>query len=394
MENDTIFEEESSTEGEDEIQESPQSIDIGDQFSPEEIEAANELHNSLRTFLSDVEKIEQTEDEIQTTISTGIDVLDALLGGGVGTSFVEIVGQPGAGKSALAARLLATAQRKYLGKFIGVYLDSEEVMTKERLAQLGVNHPKITPITKLSVEKVFKIIEGICAFKEEYKKKDKSVLDTPSIVIWDSIANTQAESGLVVEDPNKIIGLKARLLSFYLPKYVQKLNKYNISLVAINQLRDKLDMGQYAPAPTLKFLADKSIPGGNAPLFNAVQLLYLQVKSDLKEVYGFNGISVKGRLVKNKLFTPNIDFLMLFSYERGFSNFWTNYELLKEYKRISAAAWCTLNAYPGKKFRQKDAIKFYREDPQFREIWDSEVKDVIDVEYIQKYKSSGDSELY
>jgi hypothetical protein len=141
-------------------------------------------------------------------------------------------------------------------------------------------------------------------------------------------------------------------------------------------------------APDLKWLNDKKIPGGNSLMFNAAQLLFIKAGQDLKETeFPFNGFKVKIQAIKNKLFTPHIEVTLVFSFDRGFSNFWTNWELLKEYKRVDVASWCKLPDYPEKKFRQCDAGKVYEEDPKFKEIFDGYVQDVLKIEFIDKYKA-------
>lgn len=352
-------------------------------LTEEELKSAKDLVKSFSLFLSN--KMDISEDDgIKTTIPTGIDLLDTVMGGGFATSLVQIVGNPGTGKTALACKVLATGQRKFPGKFIGMFVDSEESMTTSRLIQLGVNNPPINPYGDVTVEKVFKMVEGMCIFKEE----NPVLMDVPFAIVWDSIANTLTEKANITDDVNSVLGEKARVLTHALPKYVKKLNKYKISLVAINQLRDKIQMGPFPTVADLKFLSDRSIPGGKSALFNSVQLLYLKAGKSIKGEYGFDGFLVECRAVKNKLFTPNIDFTLVFSFERGFSNFWTNYELLKKFKRVQSGSWCKLNEYPKVKFRQKDAIRLYREDPDFRQCWDEQVRSVLEEEYIKRFSST------
>jgi recombination protein RecA len=353
------------------------------ELTADEVNQSQSIKDSLDLFLKKVD-LTIYDDAVKTTIPTGIDSLDTVLGGGIATGFTQIVGPPGGGKSALAAKILAAGQRKYAGKFIGVYIDSEESTTESRLAQLGVIYPKIKPYVNVSVEKIFQIVEGICAFKDN----NPHLMDVPSVVIWDSIANTVTEAGYEADDPNSVTGQKARLLSFLLPKYIANLNKYSVCLVAVNQLRDKIDMGIIKTAADLKFLGDKQIPGGKSILFNSIQLLLVRPSTDIKGEYGFTGIKVMCKAVKNKLFTPNIEIPLVFSFERGFSNFWSNYEMLKNFKRISAAAWCTLGDYTEKKFRQNQAIEFYRTDPKFKELFDSLVQEVLKKEYIDTYSNT------
>lgn len=349
-------------------------------------EEAKNLLDDLTSFLSKETKSDPSSG-ITSTIPTGIDLLDAVLGGGVCTSLTQFVGMPGSGKSTLASKVIATGQRKWPGKFISVYIDSEESMTTDRLSELGIIYPKIKPYRENKIESVFKIIEAICAYKES----NPELIDIPSIIVWDSIANTIPEKALSVENVSQVLGLKAAMLSFLLPKYVNKINRYNIALIGINQMRDKIDMGgPYSKTPSvLRFLPNNSIPGGLSLQHNTTQLFWCRQSSMIDEdVYGFECIKVVGKLVKNKLFTPNIDIELVYSFSKGFTNFWTNYELLKKFKRINVGGgWVKLNGYDSDtKFRQKEAIFRYQDDEKFKKAWDENVKDVIQKEYIDKYK--------
>lgn len=372
-----VTEEESTQENVNDAENKYSDSDLSD----EELAAITELQTSFNTFLQSDFDIVSEDDEIKATIPTGIDVLDTILGGGFATAFVMIVGMPGTAKTTLACKALANGQRLWPGQFVAGFADAEEITTQERLSQLGVNRPKITPITDISVEKVFKIVEALCNFKDQNKKLE----EVPFALVWDSIANTLTEKGLVEEDLNKVMGEKARQLSHLLPKYVKKLNKYRMSLIAINQLRDKIDIGNVPKAPDIKWLHDKKVPGGKACLFNAAQLLFLKSSHDLKDTeFPFSGFKVNVQAVKNKLFRPHVEVTLIFSFERGFSNFWTNWELLKTKKKVTVAAWCSLPDYPEKKFRQRDAGKMYAEDEKFREIFDQYVEETIHEEFISK----------
>jgi len=202
---------------------------------------AKELYDEFSTFLEDKADM-KPELELKKTIPVGIDVLDAVLGGGFAIGALSIiVGQPGSGKSMLAMQALAQGQREYNGQLVGGYLDSEEATTTIRLSNLGVRYPQLKPYTDITVEKVFKFLEGLCLFKEK-----KKIIETPSIVVWDSIANTLSEKEREAEDVNQVIGYKARMLSILIPKYVAKCGQHNVSLIAVNQLRDVIKIGHFA----------------------------------------------------------------------------------------------------------------------------------------------------
>ncbi len=348
---------------------------------------AIELYDEFSTFLEDKTDM-KPELELKKTIPTGIDVLDAILGGGFAIGALSIiVGQPGSGKSMLAMKALGQAQKEYNGQLIPGYLDSEEATTSIRLSNLGVRYPNIKPYNDITVEKVFKFLEGLCLFKEKNK-----IISTPSMVIWDSIANTLSEKEREAEDVNQVIGYKARMLSILIPKYVAKLGQHNISLIAVNQLRDVINIGQFAPPKDLKFMsASKDMPGGNVLKFNAFHLLEMKVGTVLeRDKYGFDGVIAKTKCVKNKLFPPNIEVEILGSFTTGFSNFWTNYHFLIKTKRLNSGAWNYLVSMPDKKFRTKDAEKLYHNTPEFKEKYDIAVKEAIQTEIIDKYNPNID----
>jgi len=343
---------------------------------------AKELYDEFSTFLEDKADM-KPEMELKKTIPVGIDLLDAVLGGGFAIGALSIiVGQPGSGKSMLAMQALAQGQIEYNGQMLSGYLDSEESTTGIRLANLGVRYPRIKPYSDITVEEVFKFLEGLCLFKE--KKKS---IETPSMVIWDSIANTLSEKEREADDVNQVIGYKARMLSILIPKYVAKLGQHNVSLIAVNQLRDVIKIGQFAPAKDLKFMsASKDMPGGNVLKFNAFHLLEMKVGKLLEQdKYGFDGVIAKVKCVKNKLFPPNIEIELMGSFTTGFSNFWTNYNFLVNAKRLNSGAWNYLVTLPDKKFRTKDAEKLYYENEEFREKFDESVHEAINTEIIEKY---------
>jgi RecA/RadA recombinase len=351
--------------------------------------AAKDLYSEFSNFLEKKAEI-KSDIGVKQTISTGIDLVDAILGGGFAIGALNmIVGQPGSGKTMLAIQTLAQGQQQYNGKLLGMFLDSEEATTTMRLANLGVKYPKIKPYTDITVEKVFKVIEALALFKQE-----KNIIETPGVVVWDSIANTLTQKERETDDPNTVIGYKARLLSILVPKYVAKCAQNNICFLSVNQLRDNLQMGQYAPAPELKMMgANKTIPGGNILRFNAFQLVEMKVKSIISpgkaedsSKYGFEGTIVKVKCVKNKLFSPNVEVEIVGSFINGFSNFWTNYNFLKNVKRLNSGAWNYLVSLPNTKFRAKDAVETYNTDPEFKAAFDQEVKDAINIEIVEKYK--------
>ena len=362
-------------------------VGFSSELTEEEKKQSREIQANMSEFLSEKLDISEGSGEIDT-LPTGIDVLDAILGGGFGCgTFSLIVGNPGTFKSALLAQIIGAAQKKFRGKLLSSFLDSEVAMTTRRMYQLGVRNPMLKPYSDITVESVFKTIEAYCAFKSL-----KGIYDIPSIVGWDSLANTITEKEKAGDslDPSKVMGLKARILSSVLPRYVTKMRDYNISLIVVNQLRDKMTIGPYATQNPLKYLGmDKDMPGGNAIKYNCFHLLHLTQREDLKfEQWGIDGIRLEAKCLKNKLFVPNVKVDLIVEFTQGISNFWTNYNFLVNTKRIKPGSWGSLITYPETKWQgTKKCKEIYDTDDSFKEAFDLTVKETIQVELIDRYNT-------
>lgn len=344
----------------------------------EEKKSKSYFQKEFDSFLSASFEETNKEDFPQIFIPSQIKYLDTILGGGLPNKIMTVVGSPGSGKTALAIKFLAAGQKLYGEKFLCAYLDTEEVTDTARLEQLGVYGVKAK--NDITIEKMYQIIAKLAAFKEEHK----DLLQIPSMVVLDSLANCNVEKAIEQDNVDSLMGLKARTLSFLLPKIVQLLNKYNISFVVVNQLRDKIDIGgPYQKKPNLLKWIQEEIPGGRSALYNTSQLIHLKAGQDLKDEYGFSGLRVTARTIKNKFFTPNIPISLIFSFKNGFSDFYTNYELLKEEKRVTSSAWCKLLSCPtgddGKplSFRQNNVLKLYKTNEKFRNCFNNDVTEIL-----------------
>jgi len=357
-----------------------------DARAKDELDDAQEVMNlasDLSAFISDKIDIDDIDGGIIDKFPTGLDLLDAIAGGGFGVgTFTMIIGNPGTFKSALMAQTIGAGQKKYNGRMLATYHDSEHSMTQDRLSNMGATRPIPKVYSDVTVENVFQTIECVAAFKQL-----RNIIDVPAVVAWDSIANTSTAKERTTDDINQTIGLKARLLSGLFPRYIPKMAKNKISLIAVNQLREKLDMGMFSQPADLQHMGNKDIPGGQALKFNAFHLLHLRNRGDIKfDQYGFNGIKLEAHFVKNKFFQPNIPVMLIVDFNTGVSNFWSNYQFLCDNKRIKAGAWNNFESDALKNsWRTKDAKEMHENDEAFRIKFDTEVKETIDREIIVKY---------
>lgn len=371
-------------------------VDIEAMSDKEILEISDDEINELYREFSDFVEIKadmKQDSGIKGYVPTGIQLLDSVLGGGFAQGAMNItVGLPGCGKTMLNIQTMGNAQIYFDHKTFCFCLDSEHSTTTRRLSNLGVRYPKIRPYSQeLTVEKFFKFIETTCIYKE-----DKNVINIPSIILFDSIANTLTQKEMEAVDPKDVVGFRSRVYSLLLPKYAAKCSKYNITILAINQLRDNITMGMFPKQGDLKFLSnDFNMPGGKAWKYNACHLLEMKQRSLSKndiERYG-NDFMVEVIAVKNKLFRPKIPVKIIGDFTRGFSNFWTNFVFLVDNNMINTGSWNTLKTYPTKKFRTKELLTLYRSDKDFKQAFDEAVLNTLN-EQIIKPNTITDDELY
>ena len=307
--------------------------------------------------------------------TTGISIYDLYSGGGLPKGdFTEFVGNPGAGKTTIALQILGNQAAKDPDAIIMIF-DAERSLTNDRLQSFGLNVGENTILVQrgITVERLFGRIDKLIAFK-----KDNKIQNAPVYILWDSIAHTPSEKELEVEDSNSAIGVKAKIMDHYLRTYHEYFVENNITMVAINQLRDKVAMGNmYAKTINLKGLGDRTVPGGRAQYFAAFHFCLFEKSGDLTGTeFGFKGYKLQGEFIKNKSALPFEKFFLIVDYHNGVQEFWTKFIYLKEAKYINiAGGWVTIKGYEadGKmlKFRGAQAKNKYESDSNFKELFDS-----------------------
>jgi len=367
------------------------SQDLEDMSNKEFLEISDdEVQKLYGEFSSFIETNTDLREDtgIKGLVPSNLKLLNAVLGGGFALGTLStIVGNPGCGKTMIVIQTLGSAQLHFKKRAIAAFLDSEYSTTTIRLANLGVRYPRIKPFAeadtkRLTVEKFFQFLEGACRYKE-----DNNLIDVPYIIGWDSIANTLTQKEIEATDPKEVIGYRAKVYSLLIPKYVGKCSQYNISILSVNQLRDKVDMGRFPKASELKFMSqDHTVPGGKSLLFNAFQFLEMKQanmsKKDI-EKYGFEGLMAEIMCVKNKLFRPKLPIKIIGNFNTGFSDFWTNYVYLVDTNWVKPGSWNALINYPTKKFRTLDAEILYKTDNDFKKAYDEAILNSIDEHIIK-----------
>lgn len=232
---------------------------------------------------------------VKRWISTGSTLLDYAIankpGGGVPEGrIIELAGLPSTGKSHIAYETAKVVQR--MGGIV-VYVDTECATSVDKLHQMGLDvRKRFIYVDTHCTEEVFSVIESTIT-------KAKTVLakDLPILVVWDSIAATSPKAELEGDYEDNTMGLQARVLSKGFRKLTGVIGKNNITLLCLNQLREKL--GGYGGDPYVS-------PGGKALPFHAsVRIRLTGEGSQLKDKNGnVIGIRVPLNIIKNKVAPP------------------------------------------------------------------------------------------
>ena len=266
--------------------------------------------------------------DVTEWVSTGSDMLDLAIsnrpGGGYPVGrIVELTGLEASGKSLLAAYALKSTQE---AKGIGVYIDTENSLSREFLEAIGVKFDDLLYVQLDTIEDMFEAAETII---EKVRTSDKDVLLT---IVMDSImgASTKAEIAATY-DKEGFATTKAITLSKAMRKITNYLGKERILLILTNQLRERVG---------ITFGEKYTTSGGKAIGFHSSVRIRLKSLGQIKVKGQVVGIKTEAKVIKNRLGPP----LRTTSYDIYFSNGIDNYgswlSVLVELKYITVAgAW-------------------------------------------------------
>ena len=285
-------------------------------FSPELISALNKEFGARVAYNLNHD---ESPTHVKRWISMNCRLLDYAIAnrrnGGVPEGrIIEIYGPPAIGKSHLAFSMARTVQQ--MGGLV-VYIDTENAVPVERLADMGIDVSKrFVYADSHMTEDVFKIMESTII-------KAKAVIgkNIPILIVWDSVAATSPKAELEGDYDQNTMGLQARVISKGMRKITGVIGQNNVTLVCLNQTRSKIGIVMGDPTTT---------PGGAAIPFHASVRIALTGGSNIKNKDGnVVGINVHATIKKNKVAPPQryVEFAIMFG--RGLDESESLFDLLR-----------------------------------------------------------------
>ena len=270
------------------------------------------LVDSLNKKLGDVAFILGKGDsppETKEWLSTGSTILDTIISndmdanGGIPVcKLVEISGEAASGKSLLSYMILKDCQDK---GGIPVLIDTENAANEDFLRLIGLEfYPEgsLVYIQVDSIEGVFKAIEDII---RRIRENDKDKL---CCIVWDSVAGTSTDAEIQGDYGDATVGLAARLIGQGLRKIIRFIGTQRVSLVFLNQIRQKIGV----------FFGDDTVtPGGKAIPFFAAVRVRLYSGGKVKAGKDVLGVGIRPKIVKNRMGPPHREADLKMYFNRG-----------------------------------------------------------------------------
>ncbi len=199
---------------------------------------------------------------------------------------VEVIGPESSGKTSFALHCVAQEQKR--GELCA-YVDAEHALDPTYMAALGVDVDNLLVSQPDSGEQALETVEALV--------ESRAV----TFIVVDSVAALVPQAELDGEMGDSHMGLQARLMSQAMRKLRGKLAMNNVTVMFINQIREKIGVMFGSPETTT---------GGRALKF------YASLRLDIRKVSGEDGKGkimsgtvqighvVRIKAIKNKVGTP------------------------------------------------------------------------------------------
>ena len=270
-----------------------------------------------------VTKASEAEDKlIKRTIKTPSIEFNNMLGGGM-KSFIELYGPPSSGKTSMAIETLAYNQ-KMDPEFIGAWLETEGSVTKEILELHGVDLNRLVYWNQEDVDNAESALDII-----------RSLVSSGAVdlVIINSIAGLAPKVETEDDLEKQNIALVARLLSKFFRVITGPANKNKVTMVFINQVRDKVGTMFGNPETTT---------GGRAiPFYMSQRVRMNSIKIMASDpIKDTEGVKISCIVQKNRFRYPGAKTTYYANYKTGIDNIVVLPTLLQEAGIVrQAGAW-------------------------------------------------------
>jgi recombination protein RecA len=293
------------------------------------------------------------------SISTRIQSLDheVIQCGGIPRGrVIEVYGPESSGKTTFCLHLIACEQQDSKDS-VCAFVDAEHALDPTYAAKLGVNLKELLISQPDSGEQALETVEALVDSK------------AVSLIIVDSVAALVPQAELDGEMGDAVMGLQARLMSQAMRKLRGKCSANGVTVVFINQIREKIGVMFGSPEVTT---------GGRALKFYASVRLDVRKRTLIGEKEHPIGHELEIKAVKNKVGCPFRSTTVRLLYGYGIDT-WVDF--MDYAVRIGAVLKSSKGGYysfGGNNFAQglTDAIERVRVDTELRTAIEAKLRDI------------------
>lgn len=219
------------------------------------------IFDDIKKRLDDPSVIYTLHDKIADfdPIPSGVSVIDELLSGGLPEGrIIEIFGPEASGKTTVTLHFIAEAQRQ---GFVVYFIDAEHALDMAYAERIGIDSSKLLFSQPDYGEQALETARAICdstnAAKEKFGQNIRSliIIDSVPALVPKGEFEKYEKDGL---DSTVAMGGPSRMLAGKLPALVGSAGRSGVTIVFINQERDKIGVTWGSPTTT---------PGGRALKF-------------------------------------------------------------------------------------------------------------------------------
>jgi recombination protein RecA len=281
---------------------------------------------------------------------------------------MEVFGHEASGKTSLACLLAASAQ-KNLGWIIK-WCEAENKLDPERARIIGLDTNKVLFSQPNCLEDTIDIIDETMSEIPERISLPEKYKNFGAMIVVDSVASLPSKVEIEGKITDVQIASFARQMSKAQRRITNRLSKRNITIVWINQIRDKIGMGP--------FKGGKTTYGGNALKFYCAQRwnMWSQKQPDN------SGIKIHIENKKNQCgIQPYLNTEVYLNFKDGFDyvDSWINaLEQLAIIEPIGRSYNFLEGPKKGSKIAVKSLYEMYKEDSGWFFEYESLIRDYID----------------
>lgn len=248
-----------------------------------------------------------------------------------GGSFVTFIGKPSTSKTTTAVQVASNIVRPFKSGTV-IHYDLEQAQNYSRIQALNKfsmrqmeegkyvlrqENNSIDDIYEAIMKIYFEKTQNPSLYQYDTGKLNEFgkpiIMYEPTVIIIDSIAalsqgineNDKSDVKKISElEGNTYANRVARDISQFYSKLMPRIRAANIVIIAINQIKTKVDVGVVKSASQIMYLKqDETLPGGWAPMFYAhILLKFVAVGSEKFETEkdGFDGFGVRAEVIKSR----------------------------------------------------------------------------------------------